>query len=222
MNLDEYILEFKNYKRGNYKFGNYSTKEQILNEFLKGKIFVLKGGLRVGDWILTLLMFGIALVSLFAILLPDPDLGIFIIPLIFTLPTGSLMLLKPRRLLVIGPLGVSYRKILSLGVFSWKDIINIKHFTQTYRGSNIGVVVKLLISNGRKIRFGSNNYLNKEFPKKIHREMFINLFYIYFKLGQNKTSKGPSYTSYTCKLCGFKLTTEAEFCPQCGLRIMLT
>ncbi|MCK4286019.1 MAG: hypothetical protein KAX18_07440, partial [Candidatus Lokiarchaeota archaeon] len=193
------IKEYDNYKEKKYKFGKYGTREQIRNEFLKGKKFVLKGGLRVGGWILTILMFAIALVSLVAVLLPnlDPYMGIFILPFIFTFPTGLLSLLTLRRFLVIGPLGVYYRKALSSGVFSWKDVNNIKSFTQTYRGFTIGVIVKIYMPYGRKIRFGSSNYLNKEFPKKIEREMFLTLFYIYSQRRQKKISQSSIKKSVT-------------------------
>jgi len=195
--LEDLRMEYYKYKEKKYKFGKYGTREQILDEFLKGKIFVLKGGLRVGGWILTILVFAISFISLFILLLPNPDTGIFIIPLIFTFPTGLISLLTLRKFLVIGPLGVYYRKILSSGVFSWNDVNNIKHFTQTYKGFTIGVVVKIYISYGRKIRFGSSTYLNKEFPKKIEREMFFTLFYIYSQRGQKKISQSSIQKSVT-------------------------
>lgn len=181
--LEDLRKEYHKYKEKKYKFGKYGTREQIKNEFLKGKIFVLKGGLGVGGWILTILMFAITLLSLFMSL--DPDTGIFIILVFLTFPLGLFPLLTLRGFLVIGPLGVYYQKILSSGVFSWKNVNNIKHFTQTYSGFTTGVVVKIYIYHGRKIRFGSSNYLNKEFPRKVGREMFVTLFYIYSQLGKN-------------------------------------
>jgi hypothetical protein len=190
-NLNEYYLEYQKYKEGKYQFGNYSTKEQIVDEFYKNKRFVLKGGLGVGMWILTILMFVISSISLYALFLPDPELGIFIIPFIFTFPTGLISLLSHRKFLVIGPLGVSYRKILSSGIFSWNDVNNITHFTQKFKGFTTGVVVKISISYGRKIRFGSSLYLNKEFRRKFKKELFLALFYIYSQLGKKKIS--PSY-----------------------------
>jgi hypothetical protein len=181
--------EYYKYKEKMYKFGKYGTREQILDEFLKGKIFVLKGGLGVGSWVMTSLMIALALLSLFALLLPDPDTGIFIIPLIFILPIILLLLLTPKKFIVIGPWGFYYQKILSSGIFSWRDVNKIKSFTQTYRGFNIGVVVKIYISHGRILRFGSSNYLHKEFPRKVKREMFVTLFYIYSQQGQKKKSQ---------------------------------
>jgi len=69
--------------------------------------------------------------------------------------------------------------------FGSKRIIKI-------RGFNIGVVVKIHMdsirsSPGRKIRFGSSTYLNKEFWRKFKKKMFVNLFYIYFRLSHYKT-----------------------------------
>ncbi|MBA7531766.1 hypothetical protein ES705_23987 [subsurface metagenome] len=221
-NLDEYILEFQNYKEGNYKFGNYWTKEQILDEFSKGKIFVLKGGLRIGDWTFTILMFAIGLIT--GTILSFFYIGLGVFMFCFWLFFGSISFIKLRHLLVIGPLGVFYRKIFNSGVFSWNNVLKIEGRIVTYffRLPLTTAEVKVILMTRKKKRFASHLYLNKEFSKKVHREMFINLFYIYYKLGQNKTPKGTSYTSYTCKLCGFKLTTEAEFCPKCGLRIMLS
>jgi len=179
-NLDRYFLEYQKYKEGSYQFGNYSTKEQIHEEFLKGKIFVLKGGLRVVDWISMILLLTIVIVSILILFYyHDPSSVLFIPFPIFLLPVGSIMLLTPRIFLVIGPLGVYYRKILSSGAFSWNEVIDIKHFTQRYKRINLGVAVKIYFSDGRKIKFLSGAYLNKEFRRKVKKEMFLNLFYIY-------------------------------------------
>ncbi|MFX0035165.1 MAG: hypothetical protein ACFE9I_05945 [Candidatus Hermodarchaeota archaeon] len=182
-NLDEYLLEYQKYKKGNYQFGNYSTKEEILGEFLKGKIFVLKGGLNIGGWILTILMFVIVIVSFFALFIPDPGSVLFITFPILGLPVISFSLLTSRVFLVICPLGFYYRKILSSGIFSWIEVNNIKYFTQTYMGIKVQGIVKIYMFNGGKIRFGSATYLNKEFRRKVKKEIFLNLFYIYSHRG---------------------------------------
>ncbi len=197
-NFYEYFLEPQKYKEGNYQFGNYSTKEQILEEFLKGKIFVLKGKFGVGSWIGTILMFAIAFISLFAILFSGPYGGLFIAPLITTFPIGVLVLLTIRRILVIGPLGIWYRNLIKIKTILWKNVSNIIGSIVTYLTQPIPTTAEVkvyLISPGPgkvylpkpKKRFRSSHYRNKEFPKKkkLYREMFINLFYTYFSLGKN-------------------------------------
>lgn len=190
-NLDDYILEFQNYKEGNYKFGKYWTNEQIQNEFLKGKIFVLKGGLRfegwfviIFFWILLLASLGVSIAGFIwnEILFPI-SLALFILDITW-FPLIPILLLKLRRFLVIGPLGVYYQKIINKGFFLWNKVVKIEGKIETYELATAEVKVYLL--NRRKKKFYSKSYLNKEFSKKNEFDMFINLFYIYFKLGQNK------------------------------------
>ena len=102
---------------------------------------MLKGGFKVGDWIMTIILGTIISVSLFALLLAN--IIYFIIPLIFIIPFSPFLLLQLRHFVVIGPLGVYYQKMTKKGSFSWKDVNNIKQFTQRYKGFTIGVVVKI-------------------------------------------------------------------------------
>ncbi len=170
--------EYDKYKEKKYRFGKYRTREQILDEFFKGKIFVLKGGLSIRIWILTILMFAISSISLYALLLPDPDLGVFIIPFILTFSTGLLSILTLRNFLVIGPTGAYYRKALSSGFFSWDKVDYLIGSTQAYMSSTWALVTIYFFS-GKKIKFGSNTYHCYEFQKNVKKKMFFTLFNIY-------------------------------------------
>jgi len=191
-NLDDYILEFQNYKEGNYKFGKYWTNEQIQNEFLKGKIFVLKGGLRfdgwfviIFSWIVLLASLGLSIASfIWNEILFQISLALFIAGITSSL-LCSILFIKLRRFLVIGPLGVYYQKIINKGFFLWNKVVKIEGKIVTPELLTTAEV-KVYLLNRRKKKFYSESYLNKEFSKKNEFKMFINLFYIYFKLGQNK------------------------------------
>lgn len=185
-NLDEHVLELQKYKEGNYKFGNYRSDEEISKEILKGKIFVLKGGMKVGDWILTIIFFTIIVVSLFCLL--ASNIGVFILPLIFTIPFSPLLLLKARDFVVIGPLGVYYQKMLKKGSFSWDNVYKVDWINCMYIYPPVSTQswVTVYFLNQKKEKFNSQWYLNKEFPRKTRRRMFVNLFYFYFKLGKDK------------------------------------
>jgi len=184
--LEDLSKEYYKYKEKKYKFGKYGTREQILDEFSKGKIFVLKGGLRIVDWTFVIVFLAIGLIAGIPLSFFYIGLGVFMF--CFWAFFASIFFIKLRNLLVISPLGVFYRKILSSGVFSWNNVNNVKGSIRTYRGFSWAEVT-IYITYGRKIKFGSNAYLNKEFPKKVKMEMFFTLFYIYFQRGKKKISQ---------------------------------
>lgn len=109
-NLNEYFLEYQNYKEGNYKFGNYRTREQIFDDFYNGKIFVIKGGLRNYDLLLLLvlpmtnLLFSLSF-FLAGFIVNDVlfrgSLIFFLLGLLIFI-FSSILFLKYRRFLVIG------------------------------------------------------------------------------------------------------------------------
>jgi hypothetical protein len=107
-------------------------------------------------------------------------LGVGIFWLFFWLFLASMLLLKIRKFIVVGTSGVYYRK----GFFLWDEIGNIDVLTRTYRGLT-STFVTIYKSSGKKIRFSSRLYLLKEFPRPVERDIFPNLFKIYFELGRN-------------------------------------
>lgn len=191
--LKELKKEFHNYKNKKYRFGRYGTSEQIRTEFSNGKAFVLKGGLRGLEW---------SYISFFCILGLVVCLTVWISSMFryivggiffffFCTSFGLPFLIKLRKLLVIGPSGVYYRKILSLGSFSWNSVANYERFERTIfikGGFIVTSLVVIYLSSGAKIRFQSRDYSNKEFfkrPKSLEREMFFILFNVYLRLGRN-------------------------------------
>ncbi len=193
MILEDLKEEYHNYKKKKYRFGRYGTSKQIQNEFSKGKTFVLKGGLRGLEWNCIILFFllGSAIPIFTLVLVAIPyEVGIF--SFFVFVPIGLIFFLGLRNLLVIGPSGVYYRKILSSGSFSWNSVANIEGFIRTTLSSIFGTVTSLVVvklSSGAKIRFQSRTYSNKEFfkyPEHLEGEMFLKLFNIYFKLGRKQ------------------------------------
>lgn len=186
--LEELKEEYQIYKKKEYNFGRYygyGIREQIQNEFSKGKIFVLKGGLRIEDWILMITLYGAGLIGFIITLFYSMGMGIalFIFYLLFFVFITLIFLIKLRNFLVIGPLGVYYRKIIRSGSFSWSNVSRIegierfrsKFFITTF-------IATIYLSSGEKIRFQSRTYLNKEFPRESEGEMFFKLLDTYFKL----------------------------------------
>jgi hypothetical protein len=106
--------EYQNYKQKKYNFGRYGTKDQIRNEFLNGKTFVLKGGLRSGDWgslilFCTFGLFMFIIITLMSFFRPGDFLfflGLGFFWLFFWLFFASILLLKMRNLIVVGTSGV--------------------------------------------------------------------------------------------------------------------
>jgi hypothetical protein len=186
--------EYQNYKQKKYNFGRYGTKDQIRNEFLNGKTFVLKGGLRSGDWgslilFCTFGLFMFIIITLMSFFRPGDFLfflGLGFFWLFFWLFFASILLLKMRNLIVVGTSGVYYRKILNKGFFLWDEISYIEGKTIKdpiiYKISTIVIIYK---SSGKKIKFRSRPYLLKEIPKHVEHEIFPILFKIYFELGRN-------------------------------------
>lgn len=185
--LDILEEEYKEYKKKNYNFGKYGTIAQIRNEFRKGKTFVLKGGLRFTDWVFIIFFFGLGLFMLILVAVISVEFiefGIFFIVLFTFL--ASMFLIKLRNLIVIGPSGVYYQKILSKGSFLWHNVASIKGYNLKYIYSGReNTIVKLYLRNGERKKFLLRVYLMKEFPKAVEREMFINLFKVYYELGKN-------------------------------------
>ncbi|MFW9785263.1 MAG: hypothetical protein ACFFFB_23490, partial [Candidatus Heimdallarchaeota archaeon] len=50
--LEDLREEYYKYKEKQYEFGRYKSEYQIQKAFDKGKIFVLKGGIRGTSWLL--------------------------------------------------------------------------------------------------------------------------------------------------------------------------
>lgn len=230
-NLNEYFLEYQNYKEGNYKFGNYRTREHIFDDFYNGKIFVIKGGLRNYDLLLLLvlpmtnLLFSLSF-FLAGFIVNDVlfwgSLIFFLLGVLMFI-FNSILFLKYRRFLVIGPKGVYYRKTKETGFFSWDDVLKIEESIRTHRKYPImfpltTAKVEIYLKTQRKKIFSSHLYVYKEFSQKFHQELFISLFQIYCKLGQNRRTE---INSIACKICGIKLTKNDKFCSECSLKMKL-
>jgi hypothetical protein len=56
---------------------------------------------------------------------------------------------------------------------------------QTFSGPVPIAVIKIILPDGKTVKFNSIRYKSNEFVKKVKLEMFLNLFQIYFELGNN-------------------------------------
>ncbi|MFX1390008.1 MAG: hypothetical protein ACFE9Z_08105 [Promethearchaeota archaeon] len=188
MNKDNLIQDLKDkyqkYKQKEYHFGCYETKDQLREAFIKGKIFVIKGGLRLGDWILMVILILWAIVVLvisLSFLLIILAISLFC----FWMFLGLILLVKLRMVIVISSQGVYYQRTLSKGFFLWDSVADVrwKILTTEYTTS---MRVVIYFFHGEKIKFGSGPFILKEFPKKIKKEMFFNVFKIGFDLRRNQ------------------------------------
>lgn len=179
-----------NYKKKNYKYDKYWTSEQIHDAFLRKKIFVLKGGVFL-FWLIILLPF-VVIFILILVMIPsiienwnlikllDPLIIISIYWLIMCTPFFLIL----RRFLVISSSGVYYRNYIRKNIFAWEDVSKIEGIEKNPKPVVADVEIYLL--NGKKIKFASNLYKNREFSKKVYVEMFFNLFNSNFKLSKDR------------------------------------
>lgn len=177
---DQLKVALDEYKKKRYNYGNYITRAQLRDDFLKKKIFVLKGGLGIGTW--CIISFPL-LVVIIVISFLNPLYGTFnmsevLFIIIFTVLFWSFicspLFLILRRFLVISSSGVYYRIYGKKSYFSWDEIVKIKRSKKDGLRYDFAVVDVFLLS--RRIRFASNQYKNREFPKKSYVDMFFNLF----------------------------------------------
>ena len=178
--------EYSKYREKKYKFGKYGTAEQIQKEFLKRKIFILKGGMNDFDWVITFFLFIIGFVPGIYLWIYNIWYGISVF--CFWAIFQSFFCAKFGHLLIISPSGFYYRKILSSGFYYWNQVTHIKENTMDAIDAPPGGMVTIFISLERTIKLRSNYYLNKEFSKKVDIEMFFTLFHIYSHQGEK-----PSY-----------------------------
>lgn len=193
--LDELKEAYINYKKKNYKYNKYGTEEQIQNAFSNGKIFVFRGNkislmvTSIISLILTVSWFTIFVIGFTINLHQTFGLGLYIfLFFIFGIPTflscffGILIIV--RKFLVIGPTGVYYRKIIKSKFFQWSNVFVAEARIITTKGgyktpSITSAQIIIILPSGEKVRFGSFDYRNKEFTRKVKRQMFLNLFLIY-------------------------------------------
>ena len=114
-------------------------------------------------------------------------LFLIIITLMIWFFFSSFLFLSLRKFLVISSSGVYYRQIIRKGLFSWNEVSKIEGITkESYPDvAKLFGLVKIFLLNGKKIKFASNWYKNKEFFKKVYVEMFFNLFDINLKLSKS-------------------------------------
>lgn len=173
---------YNNYKEKKYNFGKYKTINQIREEYLNGKVFVLKGGLRHVDWAILIItsIFGL----IFLISLSFFHIGVALFIFIFWTFWPSLLLLKLRLVLVISSMGVYYQKSMSKGFFLWENVRDINGKVKMNELIE-AMRVTLYLPQGVKKSFLSQSYLIKEFPKELELEMFFSLFKIPYDLRKN-------------------------------------
>jgi hypothetical protein len=186
---NEYLI----YKKGFYEFGMYSTKAEIQNAFLNGKIFVLKG--RLIGWRMVIflhILWPVCFAPIFFLIIAlDPEsffstillLGVLLIT--FYIVGDLMMLIFRGYFIVIGPKGVYFRKAIRKRFFSWKNVYYIIEGSKERESYLIGHVV-VYLSKKKKKFFDYSAYSIKEFPEEFKWEMFFNLFKIYFELGKQE------------------------------------
>ena len=199
---DNFLGELKeayyNYQKKNYSFGKYGIRQDIQQEFLNGKIFVLKGGGTL-IWTLSIIssilsvLWGIAIAwgsvglargELTAVPVPFLLFMFIFIGIILFVPTIDLFLIN-RMFLVIGPSGVYYRKTFATGSFRWEDVTILKNEFGTIKTGlkrpNIpSSYIKFKRSNGKNVGFVDLAYRNKEFSSNSKHQMFLTLFQTYY------------------------------------------
>ncbi|MFX0181180.1 MAG: hypothetical protein ACFE78_13420, partial [Candidatus Hodarchaeota archaeon] len=125
--LEELKEAYKSYKKGEYTFGKYWTGDQIEKAFLDGKIFVLKGSIKI--FLPIVLLIVIPVFVFFFIMIIDEEY--FIISISISIPLAGFLILIVcvtiiRWFVVVGPSGVYYRNVIKRGYFQWKSVTLIK------------------------------------------------------------------------------------------------
>ena len=191
--IEEFEKVYNSYKNGEYAFGKYETEFDLVQAFLEGKIFVLKGS-NIGIYICIIMsvifLFTIIYFSLFI----DILVIIFSIVLSITeIPLIVFAIIIKRRFVVIGPYGLYYRRYSKKDFFLWKDVdpkIEKKPVRLRYGMTAYVTVVTIITPNNKKIRFLYGQYKKKEFPSLVKEEMFYRLFQIYFQFGKRPPPRG--------------------------------
>ncbi len=190
--IEELERVYNSYKNGEYAFGKYETKFDLVQAFLEGKIFVLKGS-NIGIYICIIMsvifLFIIIFFSLFVDIRPSPTLVISIVLSITEIPLIVFAIIIKRRFVVIGPYGLYYRRYSKKDFFLWKDVdpkkekkpVRLKYGMTAYV-----TVITIITPNSKKIRFLHGQYKKKEFPSLVKEKMFYRLFQIYFEFGKRQ------------------------------------
>ena len=182
----------REYRKGKYPFKKYSTRGQMENDFLRAKAFVLKGGLSIGTRIYIAFFVSFPIISIITMNtvtgMFDINQLLFLLIILFSvgLTPYSILFLILRCFLVINRSGVYYRRVIRRKFFSWDNVYKIQASTGKSYPNTIkkNAQVKVYLLTGKKTRFVSNTYKNKEFAKEVSLEMFFNLFDINFKLSK--------------------------------------
>ena len=181
---------YNSYKKGEYTFGKYESEYDLVQAFLEGKIFVLKGSnIVIYICLICVVIFFSSLFFLsffigFTVFAHVP------IPLsIIGIPFFVFAIIIKRRFIVIGPSGVYYRRYSEKDFFLWKDvnpIIETKTAHLRYGMSFPITVITIITRNNKRLRFGHGQYKKKEFPFPFKEVMFVLLFKIYSELGKRQ------------------------------------
>ncbi|MFX0181179.1 MAG: hypothetical protein ACFE78_13415 [Candidatus Hodarchaeota archaeon] len=236
--LEELKEAYKSYKKGEYTFGKYWTGDQIEKAFLDGKIFVLKGSIKIFLPIFLLMLIPVFVFFFFVI-----DVEYFIIPISISIPFAGFLVLIIcvtiiRWFVVVGPSGVYYRNVIKRGYFQWKNVTLAKASIHTTEGdifphyfkpsvTTARVIIKL--PNKKKVRFDLERYGHKEFVRKVRRVMFIRLFQIYYKLAKDKIEESIGAKMEAATNVRYMLRIEKEIgesgtervnsiCGYCGVK----
>lgn len=195
---DQLNEAYKSYRKKNYPYGKYWTMEDLEYAFIKGKIFVLS--FPVTLTVLSIFFFILAVTWLisFVIIISTwinsgtfqmMDLGLYLfLFFVLEIPLVTIIIglsFERRRVLVIGPSGVYYRKVIKTGYFRWSDVIAWKGSTITQTGPKRSLITfaKVMVRvSGETIYFKSSSYSLKEFAKKLKLQMFLKLFQTYSEL----------------------------------------
>ena len=194
-NEEEEELEkiYNSYKKGEYTFGKYETEYDLVQAFLEGKIFVLKGS-NVIIYISILFAVIFVFFIIFSLFTSISDFGV-LMPLVLSIvlsiieiPLIVFSIITKRRFVVIGPSGVYYRRYSKKNFFLWKDVNPIIETETAHLRYGMSVpitVITIITPNNKKLRFSYGQYKKKEFPS-FKEEMFVLLFQIYSEFGKRQ------------------------------------
>ncbi len=177
----ELLHQLANYRKGNYQYGKYRYEGDIIRARTSGKIFLLRGALKSGDW------------GLIAIcLVPTPFLLIDPVPSLVTLSIVMalfipLFFLKYGSTLVIGPRGFIKFNLFGKKVFLWQEVVEIRGELQNWT-----MILKGFFIDGTKCKCNSHFYTKKEFPHDFPKN-FYRLFKVYSGVSDQFASTQTSF-----------------------------
>lgn len=192
MQVEKLKKEYEKSKNADYKVELVQNGEEIIEAFKNNKIFVLKGGLSIFDYILLVVIYGIVVLFILFSFMAPSIAGVALTAAIIFGASGLLFFTKLTRLVVVGPEGVYYKKFGKENSFAWTEITTIKGHNAMQQGMT-SMEVKCYVLGGKIHNFASKHFPKKQLAKKNNHQLFYDLFVLYGKSANKAIATGKKF-----------------------------